>query len=923
MNAPSLRSTGVWGKRRGIDDLLAKLSSNLPDFKSLVIMSTRNIDNDSAAQLVDILIQENDTLTELYASGHYLDSNGTLLFAKLLKHNKTIQTLSIGDANFGNDQLYLLCEGLIHNNGLQTIDLEYKGLDGTKNAAMLFSNLTKAVNEPTSTLTSINLSRNLLNNEGLEALAAGFKLNGGLGKLACISLCEIGCVGAEGIADFGKTVVKFLMQLQGTRSENYVGDLDKASELMKHDAIRDRKKLKLDFARNNDIGPVGCSAFISTGILCTLSELNLDGCNIGNLGIDTISRCLRYLSTTTGYSSNHVLLQKLSIRSNNITPTGALNFANALITVEGSVRDLDLGNNRCGKEAFYKLFYMQGLKNLCLLDNGVDDQYVLALQEHCISDKIAQKCKLEYLDLCGNQISDGTLALLCQTFLENVKGCLNNGIRKTLVLGSNPGISQEGVAFIENLNSDRTNNVRIMYDISQNAKGNVTGEKSSSVNVSDDDQFAGKVSVPLPVTYNKPFTYYLSPYESSRVKPAIVKNFSNVFAQVFDEDYKRTRQGPDFVWIHTLSKCNYDVRMSSTVCSQLAGIEVLENKANLALLCHDLSDKMMLKSYVVHGKKSFVKWYENEKRKLEVCSENQTKYCDGWIAKDATANGGEGLYQFTIDDQKRLQYVEANLHDDAEYVIQRYVNNPLLWDGKFKFHFRVYCVLNAKMEFFVYRRAFAHVCNKKYTARTNDDDNYDPEVHISNVAANIHDENSFHNYPTVDLPTEFPNVWLKLQNTMKNVIRKASTFMQYQTSKNNFMLIGADFIPDADGNIWLLELNCPPCMAAYQGADEESLESNKFEQAIRPLVSGVVRDVINDFVLPVLFQTKYGDKSDMKDNEDFLYGRSGNFLHINRTDESLENFEVKLANGAKDISKNILSWKVYKWRLRKRMSSSY
>ena len=111
---------------------------------------------------------------------------------------------------------------------------------------------------------------------------------------------------------------------------------------MKHDAIRDREKLKLDFARNNDIGPVGCSAFISTGILCTLSELNLDGCNIGNLGIDTISRCPRYLSTTTGYSSNHVLLQKLSIRSNNITPTGALNFANALITVEGSVRDLDL-----------------------------------------------------------------------------------------------------------------------------------------------------------------------------------------------------------------------------------------------------------------------------------------------------------------------------------------------------------------------------------------------------------------------------------------------------------------------------------------------------------------------------------------------------------------------------------------------------
>merc|ERR1711871_1135736 len=117
---------------------------------------------------------------------------------------------------------------------------------------------------------------------------------------------------------------------------------------------------------------------------------------------------------------------------------------------------------------------------------------------------------------------------------------------------------------------------------------------------------------------------------------------------------------------------------------------------------------------------------------------------------------------------------------------------------------------------------------------------------------------------------------------MENIIRKSSTFMQYQTSRNNFMLIGADFIPDADGNIWLLELNCPPCMAAYQGADEESLESNKFEQAIRPLVSGVVRDVINDFVLPVLFQTKYGNKYVEDDSVNFAYGRSGNFLHINR-----------------------------------------
>ena len=35
-----------------------------------------------------------------------------------------------------------------------------------------------------------------------------------------------------------------------------------------------------------------------------------------------------------------------------------------------------------------------------------------------------------------------------------------------------------------------------MYDISQNAKGDVTGEKSNSVNLSDDNQFDEKLAYP-------------------------------------------------------------------------------------------------------------------------------------------------------------------------------------------------------------------------------------------------------------------------------------------------------------------------------------------------------------------------------------------------------------------------------------------
>ena len=60
---------------------------------------------------------------------------------------------------------------------------------------------------------------------------------------------------------------------------------------------------------------------------------------------------------------------------------------------------------------------------------------------------------------------------------------------------------------------------------------------------------------------------------------------------------------------------------------------------------------------------------------------------------------------------------------------------------------------------------------------------------------------------------------------MKNIIRKSSTFMQFQTSENNFMLIGADFIPDVNGNIW------KPIRIALSG-QEHGPDISKFAEII-------------------------------------------------------------------------------------------
>ena len=43
------------------------------------------------------------------------------------------------------------------------------------------------------------------------------------------------------------------------------------------------------------------------------------------------------------------------------------------------------------------------------------------------------------------------------------------------------------------------------------------------------------------------------------------------------------------------------------------------------------------------------------------------------------------------------------------------------------------------------------------------------------------------------------------------------------------------------------------------------------------------------------------------------------FAQAKDDDDVINKFKPSIANGAKDLSKNTLSWKVYKWRMGKRM----
>lgn len=185
--------------------------------------------------------------------------------------------------------------------------------------------------------------------------------------------------------------------------------------------------------------------------------------------------------------------------------------------------------------------------------------------------------------------------------------------------------------------------------------------------------------------------------------------------------------------------------------------------------------------------------------------------------------------------QRILQY-EADcrsIHQSCiEFVIQRYITDPDLWHGTHKYHYRVYAALFGDGRLLVHPHAFAHVANTAYTYGgaipkefcTDSDGAFATEMHITNVAANINADgiesgtgNStgcFHGFPTVCLAEEKPFVWENVLRSLVHVCESARPFMSRQRNANHFCYIGADFLVDATGVPWLLELNVPPCLSA-------------------------------------------------------------------------------------------------------------
>ncbi|GIL69715.1 hypothetical protein Vretimale_10189 [Volvox reticuliferus] len=204
-----------------------------------------------------------------------------------------------------------------------------------------------------------------------------------------------------------------------------------------------------------------------------------------------------------------------------------------------------------------------------------------------------------------------------------------------------------------------------------------------------------------------------------------------------------------------------------------------------------------------------------------------------WIMKPSSRSQGKGIFLINKLSQIK-QWSGASLppalRSGADnYVVSRYIDNPLLIGGK-KFDMRIYVVVTSFKPLKVYmsRLGFGRFCNVKYSAEVGELCN--EFMHLTNVAIQQHGED-YNEQHGNKWPLELMRLYLegtrgveaadRLFADIEGVILKSLRACQniIVNDRHCFELYGYDIIVDENLKPWLIEVNASPSLTTTTQAD--------------------------------------------------------------------------------------------------------
>lgn len=201
-----------------------------------------------------------------------------------------------------------------------------------------------------------------------------------------------------------------------------------------------------------------------------------------------------------------------------------------------------------------------------------------------------------------------------------------------------------------------------------------------------------------------------------------------------------------------------------------------------------------------------------------------------WIMKPVGLSRGRGIS--LVSDIGQVQFAENT-------IIQKYVHNPLLLDG-YKFDLRLYVLVTSfsPLEAFLYRRGFARLSSRPFTADPSQINN--KFIHLTNSSIQKHSdtaESTMASLSGAD-PSQAGGTKCTLEYLWKRLAEKGiNTGAVWESiidlvvkslvcvddvipsQPNSFEVFGYDVLIDANLKPWLIEVNASPSMGVDSTMD--------------------------------------------------------------------------------------------------------